>query len=259
MLTIHVTGRWAEHHVRSQWTDSSRPVLPEVEAEIERAWSAAMSRPGIHLFDGPMCRLERWNATPEALTLTLSPTSYKTFLGTNMVNPHLADRHGASILANPAGTCVALESADGQLVLGRRNAKVAYYPNRVHPVAGALEPGDHGNVFETVRRELDEELHLRPEDVSDLVCLGILEDHRLQQPELMLRARANRSLAEIRSMLDETEHHAMIGVEMSPAAVAQCIVDPALTPVAVGALLLWGRETFGEEWFAANQSPWLRS
>jgi 8-oxo-dGTP pyrophosphatase MutT (NUDIX family) len=259
MLTIHVTGRWAEGQVRSRWTASTRPIVPEVEAEIERAWAAAMSRPGIHLFDGKMCRLERWDATPEALFLTLSPTTYKTFLGTNMANRQLADRHGKSILANPAGTCVALESADGQLVLGRRNAKVAYYPDRVHPVAGALEPDDDGDPFITARRELAEELHLRPEDVTDLVCLGILEDHRLRQPELAFCARTSRRLEDIRGALDRMEHEALIGIPISVTAVEEAIADPALTPVGVGSLMLWGRERFGDEWLADTHAMRLRS
>ena len=260
MLTIHATGRWAEGQIHTRWTESSRQIIPEVEAAIERAWAAAAARPGIHLFDGAMCRVERWEATTDALTLTLSPTTYKTFLGTNMANPALADQYGPAILANPAGTCVALESADGQLVLGRRNAKVAYYPDRVHPVAGALEPDDLPNPFGTVRRELSEELRLGPEDVSDLTCVGILEDHRLRQPELTFRARACRSLDDIRRTLDETEHRELIGVAASPAAIGELVSDPALTPVGVGSLLLWGRERFGEAWFrAATPAGVLRS
>ena len=35
--------------------------------------------------------------------LTLSPTSYKPFLGTNLSNAKLADKYGHKILANPVG------------------------------------------------------------------------------------------------------------------------------------------------------------
>ena len=37
----------------------------QVEQQIERAWRAAMARPGIQLFDGPMCRLEGLDILPE--------------------------------------------------------------------------------------------------------------------------------------------------------------------------------------------------
>ena len=51
------------------------------------------------------------------------------------------DNHGsADCLANPVGVSPALLSADNFLIMGRRNASVAYYPNRIHPFAGALEP-----------------------------------------------------------------------------------------------------------------------
>ena len=85
-----------------------------------------------------MCRLERWTVSPDGsrLRLSLSETSYKPFYGTNMSHPELADRFGADVMANPVGVSPALETADGYLLLGRRNSAVAYYPGRLHPFAG---------------------------------------------------------------------------------------------------------------------------
>ena len=76
----------------------------------------------------------------DRLALTLSNTTYKHFLGTNLTHPELADRYGREILANPVGVSPALLTADNFLMMGRRNASVAYYPNRIHPFAGALDP-----------------------------------------------------------------------------------------------------------------------
>src|SRR5687767_11839877 len=138
MLTYHAIGDWAAGQVHLTWTDLAlRRIHPEVEQIIDDAWARVTARPGVHLFDGPMCRLESFEATPEALVLSLSPTSYKPFVGTNLQNPHLADSHGRDVMANPVGVSAALETGDGYLVLGRRNASVAYYPQRVHPFAGA--------------------------------------------------------------------------------------------------------------------------
>ena len=68
-----------------------------------------------------MCRLERWEASPDGsrLHLSMSTTSYKPFFGTNMSHPELADRYGPDVLANPIGVSPALETSDGQLLLGR--------------------------------------------------------------------------------------------------------------------------------------------
>src|SRR5687768_3010154 len=121
MLIFHLTGDWRAGQIQTSWNASTRAILPEVEHLIDRTWNDARRQPGIHLFDGPMCRLESWRASPDFLHLVLSRTSYKAFFGTNMRNPHLADQHGTSVLANPVGVSPALVSSDNYLMLGRRN------------------------------------------------------------------------------------------------------------------------------------------
>jgi 8-oxo-dGTP pyrophosphatase MutT (NUDIX family) len=254
MLKLHRTGDWGPGDVDVAWVPSGRRILPAVEALIERAWAEAINRPGLHLFDGPMCRMEKWDVSGDGarLRLELSTTSYKVFWGTNLSHPHLAGRHGISVMANPVGVSPALETADGFLLLGRRSATVAYYPDRVHPFAGALEPADGGDLFAAVRRELGEELSLRGGEVGDVRCTGIVEDENLKQPELILRARSALTRAQIESRLDPVEHHGTYPAEAIAISVVRAIADPLLTPVAVASLLLWGRHRFGQAWFDEN-------
>jgi len=251
MLRFHCTANWPEGHVFVRWATSTRRFVPEVEAAIEYAWDHALRRPGVHLFDGPMCRLESWTAGDDCLDLVLSPTSYRIFLGTNMSHPELTERFGADVMANPVGLSPALLSADGHLLMGRRNASVAYYPNRVHPFAGAMEPTD-ADPFAGVRRELREELSFTPQDIAEIRCLGMTEDLRLRQPEPIFAVTSTLTLAEIESRLDRTEHHAIWAVPATQAGVESGLVHhEQLTPVGVAALLLWGRVTFGDKWFDA--------
>jgi 8-oxo-dGTP pyrophosphatase MutT (NUDIX family) len=241
--------------VRVDRARGAGPTAPaDVEAMIDAAWADALARPGVHLFDGPMCRLESWSADDQTLSLVLSHTTYKRFLGTNLTHPDLADRYGREILANPVGVSPALLTADGYLMMGRRNASVAYYPNRIHPFAGALDPAD-ADPFAAVRRELSEELGFADADVADLRCTGIAEDLSIRQPELIFLARATRTRAQVEAALDRTEHHGSWAV----AATTQAVIDalqgfaddarPEFTPVAVAALLLYGRTAFGLDWF----------
>src|SRR5688572_17160765 len=189
MLTYLQIGDWRPGEIDIEWVPSGRRILPEVESLIDRAWRDALARPGAHIFDGPMCRLERWAVTPEGghLHLVLSNTSYKPFLGTNMTHPDLADRFGADVLANPLGVSPALETADAYLLLGRRNASVAYYPERVHPFAGAIEPRDGGDGFAAVRRELREELSLDDREVSEIRCTALVREPALRQTEMVFQ------------------------------------------------------------------------
>jgi len=249
-IRFQAIGRWEAADVQVRWVPENRPRHDEVEKVIEQAWKDAQSRPGLKLFDGPMCRLERF-AAGKTLELDLSPTSYRIFWGTNLNNSRLAQKYGPASLANAVGLSCAVESGDGFLMLGRRNASVAYYPSRVHPFAGTLEPSEKVDVFAEARRELTEELGFGPDDISSFVCTGIIEDVSIGQPELVFSVKSSRTRSQIQSKLDPTEHDSLITIEPIPQKVETSLNDPAMTPVALGTILLWGREHFGPAWFDA--------
>ncbi|MEO6437525.1 MAG: hypothetical protein ABIP55_17405 [Tepidisphaeraceae bacterium] len=235
VFITHTRGDWPEGAVVIDWSASGRRVDSDVERQIEIAWSAAKARLGDRLFDGSMCRLERWDASPARLRLTVSRTGYKAFVGTNMTSSELP----ADVLASPVGVSSALQSSDGWLLLGQRNAWVASHPNRVHPFAGALEPAEGLNVFDEVRRELCEELGFSFDDVAMIRCLGLIENLALRQPELVFHVTSPRTRAEIEAKLDCAEHDGTWAIRATRADVASALTDPALTPVAVGTLSLW--------------------
>lgn len=254
MLAFPLVDCFRPGQIQISWTDSSRPTIPEVEAVINREWANALSRPGIHLFDGPMCRMESFQASGGRLHLNLSRTSYRIFYGTNMHHPELADRHGQAILANSVGLSALLLSADGFAIMGRRNQKVAYYPGRVHPFAGCLEPGEKVDVFDEILREFREELSLSKPDFDELLCTGIAEDRSLRQPEIIFLARSKQTREQIESRLDPSEH---VGIWHTPAtaeSVANALQSgEQFTPVAIAALMLYGRVEFGDGWFERHK------
>ena len=266
VLRVHTIGDWHPADVRTRWVRSSHAPPPEVTELIESAWQRALQRPRVKLFDGPMCRMESWavlggasDAINGGLELVLSPTTYKAFMGTNMSHPELADRFGQGVLANPVGVSPALETSDGFLLMGRRNAAVAYYPSRLHPFAGSLEPRDAGDgeldgnggpdLFAAVRRELGEELSFTPSDVADIRLTGIVEDVALRQPELIFRVSTPLNRSEVEARVARDEHLAAVAIPATPAGLEAVLRDPMVTPVGLASLLLWGRVSFGEDWF----------
>ncbi len=253
-VNLHAIGHWQPADVVSRWSDSSQTLPAELQDEIDRAWNTAIAAGRWKLFDGPMCRLDRFSAA-ERLELELSRTSYKVFWGTNLHGKNVKERFGGEALANPLGLSCALQSADGFLLLGRRSATVAYYPSRVHPFAGALEPGDCVDVFSEIRRELAEELSLGGGDVAEIWCAGIVEDISISQPELVFAARTGLRRDELMAQLDKDEHEAIYAIQPEPSSVELALRDGAMTPVALGTILLWGRAHFGAGWFdAARQA-----
>ncbi len=254
MLAFPLIGSWKPGQITIDWTGSTRPVIDQVERAIDTTWAEAMRRPGVHLFDGPMCRFEAMELRGDQMHLTLSTTSYKPFLGTNLRNAHLADVYGRRVLANPVGVSAALLSSDQFLLLGRRNASVAYYPSRVHPFAGCLEPAENLDVFDEVRRELREELAMKPGDIAELICTGIAEDLSLRQPEMIFAATTRLTRRQVEAQLDPKEHRGVWSIPAMPSAIEQALKSTEqFTPVAVASMLLWGRIEFGEEWFAAHR------
>jgi hypothetical protein len=253
ILQFPLIGTWKPGQVEVSWTDSSRPHISEIEQIIEQTWLREMMHPGVQLFDGSMCRLESFEARPADATLhlSLSRTSYKPFVGTNLHNAQLAEKYGRAALANGVGLSAALVSGDGFLLLGRRNGNVAYYPNRLHPFSGSLEPADRIDVFDDVRRELREELSLQPSDIAQIVCTGIAEDQALLQPELMFAVRSNKTMSQIESQIDLSEHRGIWSIPATQHALDQALeeLNEAFTPIGIAAMLFWGRVEFGEHWF----------
>ncbi len=119
---------------------------------------------------------------------------------------------------------------------------MAYYPHRLHPFSGSLEPpgpDGHLDIFDECRRELAEELSLRPGEVPEIVLLGVVEDTEIRHPELILRARTILPLSEVVSRLDPKEHVAVHAVPVDPAAIENELANPAFTPVARAAMTLF--------------------
>lgn len=253
MIDFRLIADFACGQVVTRWQGSSFALPAEVLHAIEQAWQRQSARPGVRLFDGPMCRLESFEVdeSPPRLTLVLSPTSYKPFVGTNLHNAHLAERYGLGALANPVGLSCGLIAADGFLMMGRRNNRVAYYPDRVHPFAGALEP-PADDVFGEVLRELREELHLLPQHISEMRCLGIAEDRALHQPELIFTARSTLPRAAIEARLSDEEHEVCVALSLEDKHLRYELADHArFTPVGLATVLLCGRALLGTPWFDA--------
>lgn len=165
------------------------------------------------------------------------------------MHPEFADRFGWGALVNSIGLSSALQSADGFLMLGRRNSSVAYYPNRIHPFAGALEPKESIDLFAEIERELAEEIGFTAADIASAVCVGLAEDISLRQPELIFAIQSHRTRREIEATLDAGEHLACVAIAGDRAEVEAALRDESLTPIAMATILLWGREKFGADWF----------
>lgn len=255
-LSIVALGDWSAERLFASSRPSNLRLNPTLSAAIERVWQEALSRQGVHLFDGPLCRLEDLRIDERGLHLGMSPTSYRIFMGTNGRHPQWADEFGRQVMADPIGTSVALRSADGVLVFGRRSARVALYPGHAHPFGGTMEPPTEGStvdILEEMRRELREEAGITTDDLIDLRVIAVIEDRHLRQPELVYAAECRLPVADIISRIDAEEHSGSWLLADERGAIEQALGNgQKITPVLAGTLLAWGWRRFGDSWLNAH-------
>jgi hypothetical protein len=260
---LDVIGRFEPKRIVTRWSDARRRTSGEVERTIERAWQRASRRAqadGRMFFNGPLCRLIQCDANDRSLTLTIGEVSFKEFVGTNLTHPHLRYVHGPEVLADPLGVSAAVVSRDGFLLLGRRSDRVFAHTGLLHPVGGMVAPGGRAGAvphpFRSLVDELTEELGLARDAVVQGLCLGVVRDKAILQPELIFDVHLAADVDAIRRAAatapDGDEHEEFVPVRDNDGAIVGFLEShyQQLTPVALAALLLHGQRKWGAGWFA---------
>jgi hypothetical protein len=254
MLTS-ATGDWGPGAVEARAVESSRPVVPEVEAAIERAWSRTLRVRACTCSTGRCAGSNgrRFRRAPRAAACALSsPDELQVFLGTNLTTPNFADRYGPEVSRIPSASAPRWRRRTVSSSWAGADSTVAYYPDRVHPFAGALEPADAGDVFAARDgASFEEELSLGGDDVADLRLRRTRRGPDasparadLSWPDAARRARRSRR-SSTPSSTAARGRSARRGRDSCGA------IRQRAHPVAVASLLLWGRAKFGAEWFTS--------
>lgn len=266
VASVDVAGAFDRGRIHLHWSDTPRPTSTELDAQIDETWEREMKlaeRTGAVLFNGDLVRYAGHWVTEGVLHIDVGSTDYKAFIGTNLRRGCLVETIGRERFANAMGVSAIIvtreSSGDNQsILLGLRSKNVVDQPHWLHTFGGALEASDRGangaiDVFAAVMRELCEELGIRSSDVTGLSCLGLVHDHQIWQPELVFAAHVALTGEQIRSRMDfespGAEHEDLEMIADTPESLASFILESTrVTPVALTALCLHGRERFGESW-----------
>ncbi len=282
---------FARHYRRDQVvvraSSARRATTSAIEAHITRQWDAERAvaeQTGRTLFNGELGRLVRADPGDDSLELHVGATTYKEFLGTNVYGDSsqpTADRDGmgspvgnrchsspagsrchtffSDYLANPLGISATVITADGKIVLGRRSQRVAIHGGYLHTFGGMLEGPDRledgrYDVFGCAIRELCEELPIKPQEIADLVIIGLVKDAALGQPELLFDARLTIPFDDLKDRFESAsldfEHDAIEYTADERAVIVAFILGARpVAPVAQAAILLHGRHQWGAEFF----------
>jgi len=261
-FAIDAVGQFSPDQLRIRWQNQPRPTSPELDAMIADAWarmSADCRRRSAMLFNGQLVRYLSHQHTGDRLEIEAGPTNYRDFVGTNLLNGQRVDEIGWDHFANPIGTTATVISSDNFLLYGRRNDRVAFHANHLHTIGGGLEDreraADHTiDAFASIQRELHEELSIKPDEIAELTCVGLIHDRQIHQPELIFDATVTLTRAELLDRLDlDDAHQEHTAIESCPDqsdAVIPFIQSAGLiAPVAIGALFLHGHRRWGADWY----------
>ncbi len=232
---------------------------PSVEKFIDKAWEAyvrASEDAGITVYNGRIFRLDSFDWTSGRLSLRLSDVDFRSCIGSGTNRFATAFPHVPR--ANPLTVAVALVTIDGKIVLEKRS-RIDARRRKYHVIAGFMErefdvSDGQPNPFDTLRREVREELGLILED--PLYGTGLVR--AVYGFELCFYSRLPISferLLEIKADGDtDCEIDALEAIEDSPAAVASFLLRHTtdFVPSGRACLLLYGRGAYGEHWYDSN-------
>jgi len=261
---VEFASVYRRDEVTQRPSSAVRPRSPALEAAVARIWESELALAqdaDRELYNGELGRLIRADAVAESLCLELGCTSYREFLGTNLLNATAVWKEGVEYFADPLGVSVVVVTLDNWLALGRRGRRVAFHAGWLHPFGGMLEATDRGpdgtyDVFGCAARELMEEAGVRAHESGDRVILGLVRDRAIHQPELIFRARIKLKRSELDAVFDPRfsggEHSGMEYVADTPDDLIEAIEKiESVTAVAQASLLLHGRDRWGEGWYAS--------
>jgi hypothetical protein len=190
---LHLAGNWP----RSQVSITYHPteyVFPEAFAHRTAAfWAQIIADGHRRVFNGALCRLEKFCEHDGSLYLSFSRTCYRDLLFSNAHIEELVAALGESGPARALGISAIIETVDGYLPLIRRSAHVGEGAGGLDVIGGHVHPDHHArdgvpDAFHAIKDEIQAELGIPTDQLAGLICCGLGEDRRHRKPELIFWA-----------------------------------------------------------------------
>lgn len=261
-FVVEAIGPVDAARLTSTWTKQPRPTTSTIEERIARTWdtqTALADAEGRRLYNGELIRMICAEVRGGGLHLTLGPTCYRDFVGTNLYAARITHELGGDHLADALGISATMVTRDGFLAFGRRNREVAFHGGYLHTFGGLVERSDLRrdgvcDIEGAIRRELDEELHLGEADLRSIVITGLVRDSAILQPELLFDVETlltrEQLLGRFKTVVEGQEHDRIEFVADEPDSIVPFIQRSApIAPIAVASMLLHGKIAWGESWY----------
>ena len=247
---IHCLGHWRQRHVRIFFSNHDYALPGPLLRRAQEFWAERLTK-FPHFFNGALCRLEKYEATPDTLHLHLSRTCYRDLLFCNERVQEILEAFDEASLVRALGISVIIETADGFLPLMQRSQTLGEGAGLIDVFGGHVHPDDHArngvpDVFHAIADELHTELNLTSEDFDEIYCVGLLENWQTRKPELIFETKIKLTFDELREKArhakEGDEYVEILAVTAKPQEIKTFLKRDAekFTPVGHGCLILFG-------------------
>lgn len=190
--------------------------------------------------------------------MTLSETNYKEYIGSLPAVPVLRGTLEEQYVPSPLAVCSVIVTLDGYLLFFRRASNVAENAGRLHVCGGQPTSVD---LFGEITKEITEELGVESTCQAGMICTGLMQHWMSRKLELTFWTDLRLSSLECEQRMERLRHFEHVRNESGlfcvrvPAEQDQLShyvlqQDAQLTPPGQAAVVLYGREKFGERWFS---------
>jgi len=247
---IHLSGSWTPAQVQITYHPIEYTFPADFAPRAEAYWHELITEGKRYLFNGALCRLEKFGAEHGNLHLSFSRTCYRDLLFSNANTAELIATLGENSPARALGISAVIETADGFLPIIRRSAHIGEAPGGLDIIGGHIHPDEHARhgvpeVFAAIKDEIHAELGVPHDMLEDCRCIGLTENFRHRKPELAFFLRLPLTMAEIRRLArhapEGDEYSALLAIRADKIAVEKFVAENAgnVAPAALGCLQLY--------------------
>lgn len=231
---IYLSGCWTPAQIQIAYHPTEYTFPADFAHRVETYWQELIAEGKRYLFNGALCRLEKFDADNENLQLSFSRTCYRDLLFSNVNTAELIAALGENGPVQALGVSAVIETSDGFLPIIRRSMHVGEGPGALDIIGGHIHPDEHfrdgaPNVFMAIKDEIHTELGVPLDLLNDCVCIGLTGSFHQRKPELAFFVRLPLTMLEIQQLAQQApegeEYSELLAIRADPATIKKFVVE----------------------------------
>lgn len=171
-----ITGLYDEQHIQVAFTPKKHTRSNQVQDYIKKQWKA-VTKKNPSMFAGELISVKESDSDSKNIRLDTILTTFDDYYitGTLDFQQKFPDEKNTNVLSTG---CI-LVTSDNCIVFGKRNKELVISPGKTTIVSGMADRNDiidnkKADLFSCIKREIREEVGVNPNEITDLICIGLV-------------------------------------------------------------------------------------